>query len=444
MQNAAGDFFGPQCWIDINVIDSTPPDTKITLSPAVPDGSDGWYLTPVTMTLNATSPDDPVSETRYTLDDLTWVKYTGPVVLPRGEHTLRVMSIDSHNNPEEPEEPLAVKYRDPAAPWGPTPVDGATDVAISTKLSWMSGAGATGYDLYVWLDGSTKPSVPIAGNLTTTAYKPKTLLDLGRKYLWQVVARGQSGTIAGPEWNFTTELVVSETSVTNVKKLANGKKVNLSDDQKLLVTGSFGDKFYMENIARTFGIQVSWDKPLNLGTRVGVIGEMGTNADFERYITASQVLTYGAGTNIRPLSMILKSIGGGSYLYDILTGAGQHGVSQYRATKKQDGTWLRQLTDAVGLNNIGLLVKVTGTVQSSEPGTTSVPGAFYVSDGSLLDPSTPDKQGVRVVVPIGTTVPSKGEVVTVTGLSSCYSIDNNVFRLIRARTASDIVIYTTQ
>ncbi|HOM72223.1 MAG TPA: hypothetical protein PLP86_08255, partial [Armatimonadota bacterium] len=84
----------------------------------------------------------------------------------------------------------------------------------------------------------------------------------------------------------------------------------------------------------------------------------------------------------------------------------------------QDG-----IDGAIGLNNIGLPVRMFGTIISA--------GAdeFTITDGSYP---------VRVIVPPGVSFPTTGRV-TVTGNSSCYIADDGkLTRLIRARRSSDI------
>ena len=85
----------------------------------------------------------------------------------------------------------------------------------------------------------------------------------------------------------------------------------------------------------------------------------------------------------------------------------------------------------VGLNNIGLLVKIWGKVTDG--------GAdwFAVDDGSGVDDGY-DPIGVEVNVPVGVTPPKKGEYVSVTGVSSCVRIGGEVLGILLVRDAGDI------
>lgn len=85
-----------------------------------------------------------------------------------------------------------------------------------------------------------------------------------------------------------------------------------------------------------------------------------------------------------------------------------------------------------GLSNIGLLVKVWGRVveiQSTEP--PALPTWFRVDDGSGVL--------VKCLVPSGVAIDPEWEHVTVTGISSCETVEGNLTRLLRVRTQSDIL-----
>ena len=52
-------------------LDMTTPTTTIALSPASPNGSNGWYTSSVGVTISATDPDDAFLKTRCALDPST-------------------------------------------------------------------------------------------------------------------------------------------------------------------------------------------------------------------------------------------------------------------------------------------------------------------------------------------------------------------------------------
>lgn len=185
------------------------------------------------------------------------------------------------------------------------------------------------------------------------------------------------------------------------------------DDSKVeliapIVSAVFPGYFYVETSDRSSGIRVDKaDHGRTVGEGVDVGGTVKTNSDGERYIEAAGILPDGSGS-IEPLVMITRDLGGEDSL-DPVTGAGQHGAE-----------------GAAGVNNIGLLVWVTGEVTYADPG-----GAyFYVDDGcGLTDVS--GHVGVRVL-PCGLAVPGQGAHVKVTGVSSCFKDGDHLYRQIRA------------
>ena len=91
--------------------DTTPPTTTITLNPAAPNGSNGWYDSAVGVAIAATDPDDSVAQTRCVLDpasapasfdDLPNASCSLSGVSADGQHTIYAASVDSNGNKETP------------------------------------------------------------------------------------------------------------------------------------------------------------------------------------------------------------------------------------------------------------------------------------------------------------------------------------------------------
>jgi len=91
----------------------------------------------------------------------------------------------------------------PSVPTGPSPADSAGTVSVASSLAWASTPGAIRYELFLWLDGGTKPTEPTAEVLAPAWSPPTALLGL-TTYHWQVVAVNVDGSTPGPEWTFTT------------------------------------------------------------------------------------------------------------------------------------------------------------------------------------------------------------------------------------------------
>jgi hypothetical protein len=88
----------------ITAIDQLLPSVTATIDPAVPNGLEGWYTTPVTVTLS------PSEYAQYSVDDgASWISYTQPLILGQdGQYTVIYRSSDDADNAEA-EKKLNVK-----------------------------------------------------------------------------------------------------------------------------------------------------------------------------------------------------------------------------------------------------------------------------------------------------------------------------------------------
>ena len=114
-----------------------------------------------------------------------------------------------------------------------------------------------------------------------------------------------------------------------------------------------------------------------------------------------------------PVAMKIAAVGGADWMYDEIDGTGQKGV-----------------TGGVGLNNIGLVVRVKGQYWPRDQ------TMFMVSDGSptLLKCLLPP--GVEID-PLWTA----GMNMTVTGVCSTEMVNEDLFPVVRVRTQGDIVAH---
>ena len=179
-----------------------------------------------------------------------------------------------------------------------------------------------------------------------------------------------------------------------------------------MVSAAFPDSFYLEADDRSSGIRV--ERPahgLSVGMRAEVTGTVKTNADGERYVEALWATKNGTGW-VDPLGMNRKLLGGADFLFNGSTGAGQQGV-----------------LDGFGLNNIGLLVRLWGRVTEVEPA--SPPTWFTLDDGT--------GPGVKCVIPSDVTISPAWQLISVTGISSCEKVAEELHRLLRVRQQADIV-----
>jgi len=81
--------------------DGTNPVTTITLSPAAPNGNNGWWVTNVDFTLKATDDMSGVASVWYSIDGAAAVPYSGKVTINTdGNHTIGYYAIDKVGNQE--------------------------------------------------------------------------------------------------------------------------------------------------------------------------------------------------------------------------------------------------------------------------------------------------------------------------------------------------------
>jgi hypothetical protein len=264
--------------------------------------------------------------------------------------------------------------------------------------------GASGSSLkYQW----KKNGLPISGATTSCYSIPSAGPADAGSYTCTVSNSCSTAT--------SSEAVLTVSPCENIpaaKQMGDGSSIAIKGK---LVSIVLPDSFYIEEDDRTAGLLVV--RPghgLSTGSRVDVSGLLGTNSDGERYLGSTVIGTVVTGQPaVQPLGLANRWLGGADWMYSALTGAGQKGV-----------------LGGVGLNNIGLLVRVWGQVTYVDPG-----GAFaYLDDGShendgnmlgLLGSAVP---GIRIVPAGSLTV---GDFASLTGASSLATVGGNGVRVLQ-------------
>jgi hypothetical protein len=86
----------------VPLVDSTPPVTTLSFDPEVPDGHSNWYVSNVTVTLNATDDFSGVNVTYYRINGGEWQLYNYPFLLNKSNYyTIEYYSIDNAGNVED-------------------------------------------------------------------------------------------------------------------------------------------------------------------------------------------------------------------------------------------------------------------------------------------------------------------------------------------------------
>ncbi|GAA3399502.1 OmpL47-type beta-barrel domain-containing protein [Paenibacillus hodogayensis] len=101
-EDNAGNWSAKRLTAIIKTADETPPTTTIALAPSQPDGQNGWYVHPVTITMDAADTMSGVAKTEFSLDSgTTWQTYTGALtIFQDGQYTLSYRSTDNAGNAE--------------------------------------------------------------------------------------------------------------------------------------------------------------------------------------------------------------------------------------------------------------------------------------------------------------------------------------------------------
>lgn len=180
--------------------DTTPPET--TASYAGTPGEDDWYLSPVTVTLNAQ--DNPggcgVRASYWQLDGGDWLTYTAPLAIgDEGEHTLTYYSVDHCGNAETPPPP-AVLMLDLYDPFNPVVLDpgcvalnnGWQNTCADASFSWHGArdgrSGVRDYLLYWGTDPLGQPTSVV----TATAFDPGPIPE-GQPHFLRLATRDRAG-----------------------------------------------------------------------------------------------------------------------------------------------------------------------------------------------------------------------------------------------------------
>jgi hypothetical protein len=134
------------------------PETTAVLTPSQPDGQNGWYSSPVTLSFGDSSSTSGGLSTEFSLDGgVTWQVYAAPVTFDQnGAYTVNYHSKDEHGNEEaiktisfkvDTTAPTTVEIVNPAAPDGSNGWH-KSEVTVSLSVyDQLSGIAKTEYRL---------------------------------------------------------------------------------------------------------------------------------------------------------------------------------------------------------------------------------------------------------------------------------------------------------
>lgn len=203
--------------------------------------------------------------------------------------------------------------------------------------------------------------------------------------------------------------------IRDTKQMPDGIPVELNG---VVITAVFPNFFYVETDNRTCGIRIEKNNHnLSRGIRVNVVGVMQTNSNGERYVSASSITQTGS-SSVEPLAMNLAALGGGNI-------DRQEGVFGWELVKNTSSKLERQWKKIGGLSNIGLLVKVYGSILEYED------SSITIDNGS--------GNVAKCILPQGLSINREWRFVSVTGISSCEKVGDELHRVFLVRDKDSII-----
>jgi hypothetical protein len=194
--------------------DTTPPVTTILYNPEIPDGDNGWYVNPVTVTLEATDDMSGVNTTYYSINSEPWVIYEEPFVLTEDSlYNIVYFSTDNAGHMEFPK--LATVKVDQTPPF----------INLTYKVI---GDPYQGWELFFTAIAFDQMSGMDRVELYYDEGYQKTIYDSGPFYRWSFIycgpieVRADAYDKAG-QWNYSKKLIYSvgnHINLVNIQYLA--------------------------------------------------------------------------------------------------------------------------------------------------------------------------------------------------------------------------------
>ncbi len=268
--------------------------------------------------------------------------------------------------------------------------------------------------LYVWDRGATEPTDWTAASQWTTGGLTQSPTSPGSYYLHLRACNGDG--VANPSTlnlgPYTYIAPVSPEKISDAWAISDGQPLTLTNKA---VTAAFAnDSFWIEESDRTAAMRVLWPSTSAawLDHAVTVTGTLDSSAR-PRTLIASIVDDLGpASPIVNPLEMVIRSIGGADF-----------------------NAQTRGITSGTGRYNIGLLVRVAGSVSFADNVTDPNNRYFYLDDGSPVASS--GHTGVKVRCG-AISAPTSGAV-KVTGVVSVEESSAGYVPVLIVRGASDIL-----
>ena len=282
------------------MIDTTAPETEMAISPARPDGKDGWYTTAPTVTLSSNEPSSKI-EFR-TSSAVPFTPYSDPLSFGDGTFTLHFRSVDPSGNIEAVRSlELKVDTTPPEVEWSVVPdvPDGLNGAYVTTPVMTFSLRGEGDGSIMMKLDRGAWTVAP--GTLTV----PEGEHDI------EFYAVDQAGLESGrTSLSFTVDTVGPRTTAEVEGTLRDGRyitqpRITLYTDEEAALFYRFGAGQVRE-----------YDSPFEPPGREGTYVLHYFGMDLAGNEEGDNVLTLLVDSKGPDIAASCKDLGGGELLID--------------------------------------------------------------------------------------------------------------------------------
>lgn len=310
-------------------------------------------------------------------------------------------AVDAAGNAAVEAGPSATFMVDNTAPSMTEVTDEKYTTSTTTLKGWWSAIDTiSGVARYEYAIGTTAGGTQVKNwtdaGAATTATVTGLSLNLADTYFFSARAIDNVGLTSESMISAGARVAKEVASIQEAKGEANDTVVALPS---LPISAKFADAFYIAQLNRIAGIRVESDDSVAAGRSVKVIGIMGIANSGERAILDPMIVTDEPGAVVKPLLMNSTSIGGSAF-----------------------NSLSPGITGGIGLNNIGMLIRIAGTLSTVNP------DGFTLYDGGRLTDSD-GAAGVKVWT--GSSAGGAQRVI-VTGIVSCETVGDKLYPVILA------------
>ena len=328
-----------------------------------------------------------------------------PAPVDTGTYYLRVRARDAAGNYADEWATLFTFKYDASAPPAPVVADDGPYSGSKTKIhaQWSADDPESGISEFSFAVGTSAGADDVVGWTSCGSSReavisiPEPGLSVGPTYYVSVKARNGAGAWSAVGSSDGIQLAPNAGTIAHAKSLADGVPVALENK---IVTAAFPGCYYVEESDRTSGILVLGVGP-DVGAAVTIGGLMGLNSVGERAIlspVAVVELPPDPSRVPRPLFLASRRLGGADF-----------------------NAYTPGASGGIGLNNVGLLVTVSGRVTG-------------VGDHELVLSDGSSDGAIKVISPGGGLGGVEtGDYVIATGISSLERVESDLKPVVRLR-----------